>query len=120
MLKADDPYTYGFPSRSSDITISKRGIDASRSKSWRDRDAFGGMKRSKNQGPKPVITDMIPTIVIQSADYARLFMSFQPFMLFCVDVLHSEVLLQTWNSHSALINPRVTITNKRHRPPEQI
>jgi hypothetical protein len=39
MLKADEPHTFGFPS--TDITISQHEKDASRSKLWRDRDAFG-------------------------------------------------------------------------------
>ena len=87
MLKADELHTFGFPSCSPDITISQHGIDASRSKLWRDRDAFGEVKPLKKQGPKPAITGTIPAIVTQSADYARLFMSARPFMLFCVGIL---------------------------------
>ena len=59
----------------------------SRSKLWRDRDTFGEVKPLKKQGPKPVIAGMIPPIVTQSADYACLFMSAQPLMLFCVGIL---------------------------------
>ena len=44
MLTADQPHTCGFPSCSPDITISQRGVDASRSKLWRDRDAFREVK----------------------------------------------------------------------------
>ncbi|KIL57416.1 hypothetical protein M378DRAFT_171795, partial [Amanita muscaria Koide BX008] len=49
MLKADEPHTFGFPSWqlqpcSPDITVSQHGLDASRSKLWRDRDAFGEVK----------------------------------------------------------------------------
>ena len=87
MLKADELHTFGFPSCSPDITISQHGIDTSRSKLWRDRDAFGEVKPLKKQGPKPAITGTIPAIVTQSADYARLFMSARPFMLFCVGIL---------------------------------
>lgn len=87
MLKADEPHTFGFPSCSPDITISPYGIDASRSKLWRDRDAFGEVKPLKKQGPKPAVMGTIPAIVTQSADYARLFMSARPFMLFCVGIL---------------------------------
>ena len=87
MLKADEPHTFGFPSCSPDITISQHGKDASKSKLWRDRDAFGEVKPLKKQGPKPAITGTIPSIVVQCADYARLFMSARPFMLFCVGIL---------------------------------
>jgi Fungal protein kinase len=87
MLKADEPHTFGFPSCSPDITISRHGTESSRSKLWRDRDAFGEVKPLKKQGPKPAITGTIPAIVTQSADYARLFMSARPFMLFCVGIL---------------------------------
>jgi hypothetical protein len=87
MLKADEPHTFGFPSCSPDLTISPHGIDASNSKLWRDRDAFGEVKPSNKQGPKPATSGTIPPIVTQSADYARLFMSARPFMLFCVGIL---------------------------------
>jgi hypothetical protein len=87
MLKADEPHTFGFPSCSPDFTISPHGVDASRSKLWRDRDAFGEVKPLKKQGPKPTIAGTIPPIVTQSADYARLFMSARPLMLFCVGIL---------------------------------
>ena len=87
MLKVDEPHTFGFPSCSPDFTISPHGVDASRSKLWRDRDAFGEVKPLKKQGPKPTIAGTIPPIVTQSADYARLFMSAQPLMLFCVGIL---------------------------------
>jgi Fungal protein kinase len=87
MLKADEIHTFGFPSCSPDLTISRHGVDASRSKLWRDRDAFGEIKPLKKQGPKPAIAGTIPSIVTQSADYARLFMSARPFMLFCVGIL---------------------------------
>ena len=87
MLKADEPHTFGFPSCSPDLTISPHGIDASKSKLWRDRDAFGEVKPSNKQGPKPASSGTIPPIVTQSADYARLFMSARPFMLFCVGIL---------------------------------
>ena len=87
LLKADEPHTFGFPSCSPDITISQHGIDASRSKLWRDRDAFGEVKPLNKQGPKPATTGTILPIVTQSADYARLFMSARPFMLFCVGIL---------------------------------
>ncbi|KAF8966884.1 hypothetical protein BDZ97DRAFT_2057176 [Flammula alnicola] len=84
---ADEPHTFGFPSVSPDITISPHGVDSSRSKKWRDRDAFGEVKPSKKRGPKPAIAGTIPAIVTQSADYAGLFMSARPFMLFCVGIL---------------------------------
>ena len=87
MLKADEPHTFGFPSCSPDFTISLHGVDAPRSKLWRDRDAFGEVKPLKKQGPKPAIAGTIPPIVTQSADYARLFMSARPLMLFCVGIL---------------------------------
>jgi hypothetical protein len=87
MLKADEPHTFGFPSCSPDLTVSQHGINGSRSKLWRDRDAFGEVKPLKKQGPKPAIAGTIPAIVTQSADYARLFMSARPFMLFCVGIL---------------------------------
>jgi len=87
MLKADELHTFGFPSCSPDITISQPGIDASRSKLWRDWDAFGKVKPLKKQGPKSTITGTIPAIVTQSADYMRLFMSARPFMLFYVGIL---------------------------------
>ena len=83
MLKADEPHTFAFPSCSPDLTISPHGIDTSKSKFWRDRDAFGEVKPSNKQGPKPASSGTIPPIVTQSADYARLFMS----MLFCVGIL---------------------------------
>ena len=87
MLKADEPHTFGFPSCSPNITISQHGKDVSKSKLWRDLDAFGKVKPLKKQGPKPAITGTIPSIVVQCADYARLFMSARPFMLFCVGIL---------------------------------
>ena len=87
MLKADERHTFGFPSCSPDLTISMHGIDASTSKLWRDRDAFGEVKPSNKQGPKPATPGAIPPIVTQSADYVRLFMSARPFMLFCVGIL---------------------------------
>ena len=87
MLKADEPHTFGFPSCSPDFTISPHDVDASRSKLWRDRDAFGEVKPLKKQGPKPAIAGTISPIVTQSADYARLFMSARPLMLFCVGIL---------------------------------
>jgi hypothetical protein len=87
MPKADEPHTFGFPSCSPDLTISPQGTDTSKSKLWRDRDAFGEVKPSNKQGPKPATSGSIPPIVTQSADYARLFMSARPFMLFCVGIL---------------------------------
>ena len=87
MLKADEPHTFGFPSVSPDMTISPEGVDAARSKKWRDRDAFGEVKPSNKQGPKPALPGSIPPIVTQCADYARLFMSARPFMLFCIGIL---------------------------------
>lgn len=87
MLKADEPHTFGFPSVSPDITLSPEGVDAAKSKKWRDRDAFGEVKPSNKQGPKPALPGSIPPIVTQCADYARLFMSARPFMLFCVGIL---------------------------------
>jgi len=51
---------------------------------WRDRDAFLEVKPSNRQGPKE---GTIVQVVAQSADYARLFMSARPFMLFCVGIL---------------------------------
>ena len=79
--------TFGFPSCSPDFTISLHGVDAFRSKLWCDRDAFGEVKPLKKQGPKPAIAGTIPPIVTQSTDYARLFMSARPLMLFCVGIL---------------------------------
>ncbi|KAF8804950.1 hypothetical protein BYT27DRAFT_7169707 [Phlegmacium glaucopus] len=87
ILKADVPHTFGFPSCSPDITVSPHGVEASKSKLWRHRDAFGEVKPTKNQGPYSGMSDTIPAIVTQSADYARLFMSARPFMLFCVGIL---------------------------------
>lgn len=88
MLKpVTEGHTKGFPSCSPDLTISVMGSKASTSKLWRHRDAFGEVKPSKKQGPKAVYGAAIPSIVTQSADYARLFMSSRPFMLFCVGIL---------------------------------
>jgi len=88
MLKADDSdHLLGFPSVSPDITISLEGVDAANSKKWRHRDAFGEVKPSNKQGPMSVNAGTIPPIVAQCADYARLFMSARPFMLFCVGIL---------------------------------
>jgi hypothetical protein len=87
MLKADDYDTFGLPRVSPDLTISPEGVDAACSKKWRDRDAFGEVKPSNKQGPKPALPGSIPPIVTQCADYARLFMSARPFMLFCVGIL---------------------------------
>ncbi|KAF8804942.1 hypothetical protein BYT27DRAFT_7142933 [Phlegmacium glaucopus] len=87
MLKADEPHTFGFPSCSPDITVSPHGVEAFKSKLWCHRDAFGEVKPTKNQGPYSGMSDTIPVIVTQSADYARLFMSARPFMLFCVGIL---------------------------------
>ena len=84
MLKPDEPHTMGFTSCSPDLIITKLGSDASRSKLWRDRDAFLEVKPSKHQRPKE---GTIAQVVAQSADYARLFMSARPFMLFCVGIL---------------------------------
>ncbi|KIM76113.1 hypothetical protein PILCRDRAFT_13018 [Piloderma croceum F 1598] len=50
-------------------------------------DSFITLKPLKKQGPKPAVMGTIPAIVTQSADYVRLFMSTQPFMLFCVGIL---------------------------------
>ncbi|PPQ70566.1 hypothetical protein CVT25_012036 [Psilocybe cyanescens] len=87
MLKADEPHTFGFSSVSPDITISQRGVNASTSKKWRHRDAFGEVKPSDKQGPKPLLPGTVQPIVTQCADYAQLFMSARPFMLFCTGVL---------------------------------
>jgi hypothetical protein len=87
MLKAVEPHTFGFPSCSPDFTVSPHGIDASELKLWRHRDAFGEVKPTKMQGPYSGMPGTIPAIVAQSADYARLFMSARPFMLFCVGIL---------------------------------
>jgi hypothetical protein len=87
MLKADEHHTFGFPSVSPDITIAREGVNATHSKKWRHRDAFGEVKPSNKQGPMPAFTGTIPPIVTQCADYARLFMSARPFMLFCVGIL---------------------------------
>lgn len=86
MLKPNEPHTFGFPSCSPDLTITS-GENMSKSKKWRDRDAFGEVKLSIKQGPKPTIAGMIPNIVTQSADYACLFMSARPFLLFCVGIM---------------------------------
>lgn len=87
MLKADEQHMFGFPSASPDITISLEGVDTAGSKNWRHRDAFGEVKPTKKQGPKPATGGTILPIVTQCADYARLFMSARPFMLFCVGIL---------------------------------
>ncbi|KDR72581.1 hypothetical protein GALMADRAFT_1343166 [Galerina marginata CBS 339.88] len=87
MLKADEPHTFGFPSVSPDITLAVEGVDASNSRKWLDRDGFGEVKPTKKQGPKRSTAGTIPPIVTQCADYARLFMSARPFMLFCVGIL---------------------------------
>ena len=87
MLKADEPHTFGFPSCSPDITITPHGVNPRESKMWCDRDAFGEVKPSSKQGPKPATPGTIPSIVTQSADYARLFMAARPSMLFCVGIL---------------------------------
>ncbi|KAF8072220.1 hypothetical protein FPV67DRAFT_1623101 [Lyophyllum atratum] len=89
MLKPQESHTFGFQSYSPDIIISPCGVNASTSKKWRDRDAFGEVKPSNKQRPKPATAGTIPSIVTQSADYARLFMSCRPFMLFCVGILIS-------------------------------
>ncbi|KAF8072224.1 hypothetical protein FPV67DRAFT_1623110 [Lyophyllum atratum] len=87
MLKPQESHTFGFQSCSPDIIISPYGVNASRSRKWRDRDAFGEVKPSNKQRPKPATEGEIPSIVAQSAEYARLFMSSKPFMLFCVGIL---------------------------------
>ncbi|KAF8072218.1 hypothetical protein FPV67DRAFT_1667650 [Lyophyllum atratum] len=89
MLKPQESHTFGFQSCSPDITISPYGVNASTSKKWRDRDAFGEVKPSNQQRPKPAAAGTIPSIVTQSAEYARLFMCCRPFMLFCVGILIS-------------------------------
>jgi hypothetical protein len=101
------------PSCIPDITISQHGKDASKSKLWRDRDAFGEVKSLKKQGPKPAITGTIPAIVIQSADYARLFMSARPYMLFCVGVLvfRTEFCVGIFDRDGITFSPRL-----RHVP----
>jgi hypothetical protein len=65
MLKVDEPHTLGFPSCSPAITISQHGKDASKSKLWRDRDAFGEVKSLQKQGPKPAITGTIPSMFLR-------------------------------------------------------
>jgi hypothetical protein len=88
MLKADEPHMFGFPSVSPDITLAARGVGISTSRNWRYRDdGFGEVKLTKKQGPKPATAGTIPPIVAQFPDYARLFMSAHPFMLFCVGIL---------------------------------
>jgi len=87
MLKADEPYRFGFPSVSPDTTLAAGGVGVSTSRNWRDRDGFGEVKSSKKQGPKPATPGTIPPIVTQCSDYARLFMSARPSMLFCVGIL---------------------------------
>jgi hypothetical protein len=87
MLKPEEPHTFGFPSCSPDLTITPIGGKPEISKLWRDRDAFGEVKPSTRQSPKPAKDGTIPAILTQSADYARLFMSSRPFMLFCVGIL---------------------------------
>ena len=88
MLKPDEPHTFGFPSCSPDITITSHGVDPRKSKAWRDRDAFGEVKPSNKQRPKPAAElNAIPSIVSQSADYARVFLAARPSMLFCVGIL---------------------------------
>ena len=69
MLKADENHTFGFPSVSSDITIALEGVvDAANSMKWCKCDAFGEVKLSTKQGPKPTIMDTIPPVVSQCAD----------------------------------------------------
>jgi hypothetical protein len=87
MLKADEP-TRLVSSVGPDITLAAGGVGTSTSRNWRDRDGFGKViKPSKKQGPKPATAGTIPPIVAQCFDYARLFMSAHPFMLFCVGIL---------------------------------
>ncbi|THH07610.1 hypothetical protein EW146_g9263 [Bondarzewia mesenterica] len=62
---------------------------AAHSKLWRDRDAFVEIKATKMQGPRPDNSreTTIQDIVTQAADYARLYMSARPFVLFSFGLL---------------------------------
>ncbi|PPQ83145.1 hypothetical protein CVT25_005388 [Psilocybe cyanescens] len=73
MLKADEPHTFSFPSVNPDVTISAAEVASN--------------SPSKKQGPKPMAAGTILGIVIQSANYAWLFLSARPFMPFCVGIL---------------------------------
>lgn len=117
MLKVDEPHTSGFPSCSPNITISQHGTDMSRSKLWHDWDAFGEVKPLKKQGPKPTIMGTIPAIMTQSADYTCLFMSAQPFMLFCIGflVFGAEFCIRIFDHDGIMFSPPMTCS-KTLRP----
>ncbi|PPQ81826.1 hypothetical protein CVT25_013479 [Psilocybe cyanescens] len=87
MLEANEPHTFRFSVPVPDFEISPCGIDFSTSKLWRDRDVFGQVKSSRKQGPNAALPNTIPNIISHCADYARLFMSGRPFMLYCTGLL---------------------------------
>ena len=68
MLKADENHTFGFPSVNPDITIALEGADAANLMEWHDCDAFGVVKLSTKQGPKPTIMGTISPVVTQCPD----------------------------------------------------
>lgn len=85
---ADGGHTFGFPKGQPDFIIANAEAGYS---IWRDVSAFVEVKATKKQGPKPIRArdGTIQEIVVQAADYARLFLSARPFMLFAVALLIS-------------------------------
>ena len=82
----DGDHTFGFPKAEPDFIIANSGADYS---IWRDVSAFVEVKATKKQGPRPIGArdSTVQSVVAQAADYARLFMSARPFMLFSVALL---------------------------------
>lgn len=85
-MKPDEAHVFGFPNIIPDITV-LANKEAIHSPKWHYRDWFGEVKPSKKQGPDGTNQNMIPAIVAQAADYARLFLSARPLMLYCVGIL---------------------------------
>ncbi|ETW80096.1 hypothetical protein HETIRDRAFT_419686 [Heterobasidion irregulare TC 32-1] len=84
----DGGHTLGFPKINPDFVVIGSEV-GNRKGLWRDISAFVEIKPTKAQGPRTEKTKdtTIKPIVTQAADYARLFVSARPFMLFSVGLL---------------------------------
>lgn len=87
VMKADEPLTFGFPNIKPDLTVLPVDVNQAKSNKWQDLNFFGEVKPSARQSPQGANAATIPLIVTQAADYARLFLSARPFMLYCVGIM---------------------------------
>ncbi|ETW80102.1 hypothetical protein HETIRDRAFT_321835 [Heterobasidion irregulare TC 32-1] len=109
----DGNHTFGFPKAEPDFVIANSGADYS---IWRDVSAFVEVKATKKQGPRPIGArdSTVQMITAQAADYARIFMSARPFMLFSVALLicGSEFCVGVVDRDGVTLSPVLNIWTK--------